>query len=163
MLYSTTHVRRHFNNFSVRLQQRLARSLRNLRNVETFRYQIVLRRKGKINGLVARWSESFRCHKRKFHDSRRVTFSLKPKSCLSGAANVKQLQGEGSKGDLYKDLQQKTPKSRAWNIIARGSAVGRGNMLRAGRSRVRFSISSLDCSIDLILPAVLWSWGRLSL
>jgi hypothetical protein len=87
--YIPPHVGRHFNNFSVKLQQGLARGLRNLRNAETFRYQIVLRRKGKINGLVARRSESFRCHKRKFHNSRRVTFSLKPKSCLLGPENVK--------------------------------------------------------------------------
>jgi hypothetical protein len=32
-------------------------------------------------------------------------------------------------------------------------------MLRTGRLRVRFLMRSFDFSIDLILPAVLWSWG----
>jgi hypothetical protein len=36
-------------------------------------------------------------------------------------------------------------------------------MLLAGRSRVWFPMRSLDFSIDLILPAALWYWDRLSL
>jgi hypothetical protein len=39
---------------------------------------------------------------------------------------------------------------------ARGSVVGWGTMLQAGRSQIRFSISSPDFSIDLILAAALW-------
>jgi hypothetical protein len=31
-------------------------------------------------------------------------------------------------------------------------------MLQAGRSRIRFSMRSLDFSIDLILPAALWGF-----
>jgi hypothetical protein len=32
-------------------------------------------------------------------------------------------------------------------------------MLQAGTSRARFPITSLDFSIDIILPAALWPWG----
>jgi hypothetical protein len=46
---------------------------------------------------------------------------------------------------------------------ARGSLVGGGTMLQAGRSRVRFRMRSLDFSIDLILPAALCPYDRLSL
>jgi hypothetical protein len=45
---------------------------------------------------------------------------------------------------------------------ARGSVVGLGTLVQAGRSRIRFTMS-LDFSIDLILLAALWPWVRLSL
>jgi hypothetical protein len=46
---------------------------------------------------------------------------------------------------------------------ARGGAVGLGIAVQAGRSRVRFLIGSLGFFVDIILPAALWPWGRLSL
>ena len=44
----------------------------------------------------------------------------------------------------------------------RGGAVGWCTALQAGRSRVRFPLLSLECFIDIILPAALWPWGWLS-
>jgi hypothetical protein len=46
---------------------------------------------------------------------------------------------------------------------ARGGTFGRGTALHAGRSRIRFPMVPLEFFIDVILPAALWPWGRLSL
>jgi hypothetical protein len=45
----------------------------------------------------------------------------------------------------------------------RGSVVGWGTMLQAGRLWVSFPMRSLDFPVDLIPPAVPWPWDRLSL
>jgi hypothetical protein len=44
-------------------------------------------------------------------------------------------------------------------VGARGSVVGLGTMLQAGKLWVPFLMRSLDSSIDLTLPAILWPWG----
>ena len=43
------------------------------------------------------------------------------------------------------------------------SSVLLGAVLQIGRSLVRFQMVSLEFFIDIILPIVLWPWGRLSL
>jgi len=49
---------------------------------------------------------------------------------------------------------------RRW---ARSGTVGWGTALQAGRSQVRYLMVSLKFFLDIILPAVLWPWGWLSL
>jgi hypothetical protein len=45
---------------------------------------------------------------------------------------------------------------------AAGGVVGRGTALQTGRSRVRFLMVLLGIFIDIIVPAAIWPWGRLS-
>jgi hypothetical protein len=45
---------------------------------------------------------------------------------------------------------------------ARGGAVGWGTAPQEERSRLRFPMMWLEFFINIILPAVLWSWGRFS-
>ena len=46
---------------------------------------------------------------------------------------------------------------------ARGGAVGSSTALLGGRVRIRFPMVSMEFFVELILPAALCSWGRLSL
>jgi hypothetical protein len=56
-----------------------------------------------------------------------------------------------------------TTKRCVSGIWVRGGAVGRGTVLKRGRSRVRIMMGSLESFIDLILPSTLWTCDHLSL
>jgi hypothetical protein len=49
------------------------------------------------------------------------------------------------------------------SVEARGSVVGWGTILQAGRLWVRFSMRLLDFAIDIILPAAMWPLGSTQL
>jgi hypothetical protein len=64
---------------------------------------------------------------------------------------------------VIKTRKLRCGNSSIFGVYNKGTSVTWGTMLQVGRSRVRFPIRLLDFSIDLMLPAVLWPWGRLSL
>jgi hypothetical protein len=62
----------------------------------------------------------------------------------------------------FKDTFLKNSCPKPIYTVHWGHAVGWATALQAGRSWFQFRMVSLGFFIDVILPAALWTWGRLS-
>jgi hypothetical protein len=76
---------------------------------------------------------------------------------------IKLKRNYANKYSLYRCLRTCLTKRTSTERGTRGGALGSGTALQAGMTRVRFLIVSLEFFIDIMLPAALWPWGRLSL
>jgi hypothetical protein len=83
-----------------------------------------------------------------------------------GSQISRQLAHEGGKVVSRSHWPPLPPRKYSWYSflsVACSGTVGWGTALQARRSQVWFPMVSLDFFIDIILPAVLWPWGRISL
>jgi len=93
-------------------------------------------------------SACFACFHKKLHNFRRFCSFL-------------------TSSDAFDNIRYRTllldPLTLFLGSGARDGAFGSGTALQAGKARVRFPFVSLEFFVDVILPAAIWSWGRLTL